>query len=348
MKQSEPKTLDALAALIGARIQGDPSCLIDGIAPLESAKPGDLSFVTHKQYRKYLATSQASAVIVGSEDAKDCPIPALISDNPRLSLAKAAKLFEKNPMPAKGIHATAVVGQGCEISASASIGAYSVIGDNVQIGENVIMGSHCSIGHDCSLGSQTVLKPHVTLYDNVRVGAHCLIHSGAVVGSDGFGFANQGGTWVKMPHLGGVVVGDQVEIGANTTIDRGFLEDTIIGQNVIIDNLVQVGHNVVIGARTAIAGCVAIAGSAIIGEGCLIGGGSSIAGHLKIAAGVHITATSGVNHSISTPGIYSSGFPAKPAAIWRKNAARFQFLDNMAKRLRVLENIMRSRLQEDE
>lgn len=332
------KTLRELADIIGATLQGDPNCIITGIAPIESARMGELSFLSNRQYRKYLQTTKASAVIIAPEDAGICPIHALISDNPRLSLVKVAKLFEKHEEISAGIHPTAVVGKDCKIPKTVSIGPQCVLGNRVVLGEGVILGPACVVGDDCQIGDQTTFKARVTLYDNVRVGAQCLIHSGAVIGSDGFGFANHAGAWIKMPHLGGVSIGDQVEIGANTTIDRGFLEDTTLGNGVIIDNLVQIGHNVTIGARTAIAGCVGIAGSTAIGESCLIGGGSSIAGHLQITDKVLITATSGVNHSLNTPGIYSSGLPAKPNAQWLRNVARFNHLDDIAKRLRILEN----------
>ena len=350
MKQANAKTLQALADLIGVRLQGDPNCLINGIATLENAKEGDITFLSNQQYRKYLTSTKASAVILSAEDAKNCPINALISDNPRLSLAKIASLFEEVEKPLRSIHPTAVIGENCKIHPSVSIGPYCVIGDNVILEENVVLGSHCSIGSQCRLDTSTVLKSRVTLYPNVRIGKRCLIHSGAVIGSDGFGFANHAGTWIKVPHLGGVTIGDQVEIGANTTIDRGFLEDTTLGDSVIIDNLVQIGHNVTVGTGTAIAGCVGIAGSTKIGAACLIGGGACIGGHIQIADHVHITATSAVNHSLNERGVYSSGFPAKPSHVWRKNVARFQFLNDMAKRLRAVEQKLRSdtHLTEDE
>lgn len=342
MTPTEPRSLKVLADLIGARLQGDPDCLIYGIASLENAKQGQLSFLSNQQYKKYLASTHASAVILSPEDAKGCPVHSLISDNPRLSLVKVVKLFAKTAKPSGKIHPTAIVGENCVIPASVSIGPYVVIGNGVVMGDQVVVEAGCAIGDDCRIGNDTTLKARVTLYSKVQIGERTLIHSGTVIGSDGFGFANQAGNWIKMPHIGGVWIGDDVEIGANTTIDRGFLEDTTIGNGVIIDNLVQIGHNVSIGARTAIAGCVGIAGSTTIGEGCLIGGASCIAGHIQIADQVHITATSAVNHSIEEKGVYASGLPAKPVQVWRKNVARFNFLDNMAKRLRALEKAVAS------
>ncbi len=206
------------------------------------------------------------------------------------------------------------------------------------------------LGDDCVLGDNTILMARVTLYDNVQIGKQCVIYSGAVIGGDGFGFANQEGLWIRLPHLGRVVMGNQVQIGANTTIDRGFLEDTTIGDGVIIDNLVQIGHNVSIGTGTAIAGCVGIAGSAVIGKFCLIGGGSGIAGHIEIADRVHLIGGTMVANSLKTAGVYGGGMPSQPGDLWRKNMARLQNLDGLARRLRVLENtaLHQARFQEDD
>ncbi len=330
-------TLQEVADAIGARLEGDPDCEVHGLATLEKANSGEIAFLSNRQYRKHLPGTQASAVILSVEDEKSCEVNALVCEDPRLGLAKATQLFIPISKIVAGIHPTAVIGKHCEISASASVGAHCVVGDRVVLKDKVVLGPGCILGNDCTIAESTELKAHVILYANVKIGMNTLVHSGTVVGSDGFGFANDKGIWHKIPHLGGVSIGDRVEIGSNTSIDRGFLEDTVIEEGVIIDNLVQIGHNVSIGKNTAIAGCVAIAGSTRIGAFCLIGGASSIAGHLTIADRVCITAVSGVNHSLSTSGVYSSGFPAKPAQQWRKNAARFQYLDSMHKRLRELE-----------
>lgn len=345
MKQAQSYTLEVLADLIGAHLQGDPHCVISGVASLKRAKTGEISFLSNAEYRKDLpsvyrkdlVSTEASAVILRAEEASLCPVYALISENPRVSLAKAAKLFEKKESVVSGIHKNVVVGEACKIPDSVSIAANVVLGNRVVLGENVIIGAGCVIGDDCILGDNTILMPRVTLCDRVEMGKQCVIYSGAVIGGDGFGFANQQGQWIRMPHLGSVIMGDQVQIGANTTIDRGFLEDTVLGNGVVIDNLVQVGHNVSIGAGTAIAGCVAIAGSAVIGKFCLVGGGSCIAGHIEIADQVHLVGASMVTHSLKARGVYG-GFPAKPVNLWRKNMARFQNLDDMARRLSALEN----------
>jgi UDP-3-O-[3-hydroxymyristoyl] glucosamine N-acyltransferase len=357
MKANESYTLETLADLIGARLQGDPHSLISGIASLKRAKAGEISFLSNAEYRKGLpsihrkdlASTKASAVILSADEAPLCPVHALISENPRLSLAKAAKIFQKKESVIQGIHNSVIIGEGCKIPSSVSIGANVVLGNRVILGENVVISAGCIIGHDCILGDKTTLMPRVTLYDNVQMGKHGMIYSGAVIGGDGFGFANQEGDWIRLPHLGSVVMGDNVEIGANTTIDRGLLEDTILGNGVVIDNLVQVGHNASIGRGTAIAGCVAIAGSAVIGKFCLIGGGSRIVGHIEIADHVHLIATSMVTHSLKMRGVYG-GFPAKPVDLWRKNMARFHNLDDMARRLRAVEKgvLNNARLVEDE
>lgn len=339
--------LGDIANQIGARLKGDPDCQITGLATLEKAGKSDLSFLANRRYRKFLSQTKAAAVLLSEEDAEFCTVNSVISQNPRLALAKVSAVFEQKSPLKPGIHPTAIIGEHCQIPKTVHIGPYVVLGNHVTLGEQVVLGPSCTIGDHCVLGNKTELKARVTLYDNVHLGQDCLIHSGAVLGSDGFGFAEDNGNWVKISHLSGVRLGNSVEIGANTTIDRGFLEHTKIGNGSIIDNLVQVGHNVSIGDRTAIAGCVAIAGSTKIGNGCLIGGGACIAGHLELGDGVCITATAGVNSSITTPGIYSAGLPAKPNHIWRKNAARFQYLDDMAKRLKVLENMHQIKSQKN-
>ena len=323
---NKPVTLAELAIIIDAELSAvvDPDVVVDSIQKLETAEPGSVSFCTHASYHKLLAKTNASAVLLSATEASACKVPVLISVNPRLSLAKLLNLCIPNPAPKTNlIHPTAV------------IGANVTLGDNVQIGPN------CSIGDNCILGDNTVLKSNVVLYHDVVLGKNCTVHSGTVIGSDGFGYAiDAQGNWVKMPHLGGVVVGDDVEIGSNTSIDRGMIDNTVIGNRVIIDNLVQIGHNVSIGDNTAIAGCVGIAGSAVIGKYCLIGGAANIAGHISLADKVHITATSAVSNTIAKAGVYSSGLPARENSDWRRSVARFLTIDSMAKRIRDLEKII--------
>jgi UDP-3-O-[3-hydroxymyristoyl] glucosamine N-acyltransferase len=341
MRWKTPKTAREIAVAIQAELRGDPDRILVEIATLDKAKQDSLSFCTNKQYRQHLRDTQAGLVVLDSEDLDFCTQDALIMKNPRMGLARVAEWLKSEVSWVPGIHPTASIGKNVVVPTSAWIGSYVSIGEGSVLGEHVAIFPHVVIGEGCKIGDNTVLRSHVTLYDHVKIGARTLIHSGAVVGSDGFGFAiDAEGHWKKMPHFGSVVIGDDVEIGANTTIDAGFLEPTFIDDGVIIDNLVQVGHNVVIGKHTAIAGCVAIAGSAKIGQSCLIGGGSSIAGHIELTDRVHITGTSAVNRSLRQPGVYSSGLPARPNKQWRKNVVRFQQLDEMARRLIRLEKGM--------
>lgn len=329
--------LGELAQLIGAELQGDAKLEITGLAPLQNAQPGQMSFLHNAKYKHYLADTQASAVILGAGDAAECKTNTLISENPYLTYAKAVQLFAVIPVPQSGIHPTAVIGQHCEIDPSASIGACTVIGDNVKIGKGVIIGRNCSVGENCLIGDETRLWDNVTLYYGVRLDQRVIIHSGVVIGSDGFGLAQDRGKWVKIPQIGGVWIHDEVEIGSNTTIDRGALEDTVIETGAKLDNQIQIGHNVKIGAHTAIAGCTAIAGSATIGKHCMIGGRVSILGHISIADGVMLTAGTGVGKSLTEPGVYSSGIDAQPAKQWRRNMFRIYQLDEQARKISQLE-----------
>ncbi len=329
--------LDRLAAETGAALEGDGAIEIDAVATLQSAGAGQIAFLANSRYRRHLETTGASAVIVRPEDLERAPVAALVSDNPYLVFARVAALLNPERRPEPGVDPSARIAEGCRIPASAAIGPFVVIEEGVELGEEVVIGAGCVIGRDCRIGAGSRLHPNVTLYHGVTIGARALIHSGVVIGSDGFGMANDGGRWVKVPQLGGVVIGDDVEIGANTTIDRGALEDTVIGDGVRLDNQIQVAHNVRIGAHTAIAGCVGIAGSTHIGQRCQIGGGVGIVGHLTIADDVVITAMSLVTGNITRPGLYSSGTPLEPNPKWKRNAVRFSQLDEIARRLQALE-----------
>lgn len=331
-------TLGELARHIGAELQGDPSCLIRAVAALPHAKPGEVSFLAHTRYRKHLVATRASAVILDAAYRAQCPVSALVVENPLLAYARAAALLYPESLPAPGIHPSAVVSGECRIHASASVGAQCVVEQGVEIGPNAVIGPGCVIGRDCVIGEDSRLLARVTLCHGTRIGRRALIHPGAVIGSDGFGLAPDRGAWVKIPQLGGVHIGDDVEIGANTTIDRGALEDTVIEDGVKLDNQIQVGHNARIGAHTAIAGCVGIAGSARIGKRCQIGGGAGIAGHIEIADDVIITGMAMVTKSITKPGMYSSGVPAQENALWHKQIVRLRQLEDIVERLKNLEN----------
>lgn len=327
LKLQLPITLDQLAAKIGAELGGNVGTAatrqITKVAALDIADASCISFLANPSYKKFLAHTKAGAVVLSASDAELCPVPALIAKNPRLALAKILQLCSAENATTSGIHPTAV------------------LGNNVKLGNNVAIGPYCVIGDDCVIGDNTTLMPHVTVYARTQIGHNCAVHSGTVLGSDGFGYEmDEAGKWVKMPHLGGLVIGNHVEIGSNTSIDRGMLDNTTIGNGVIIDNLVQIGHNVTIGDYTAIAGCVGIAGSATIGRYCLIGGAACIGGHLTLADKVYITGTTAVNTSILEPGIYSSGLPARENSFWRRSVARFNNLDALAKRIRALEKVI--------
>jgi len=330
-------SLEQLAQHLSAQLNGDPQCEITGIAPLDKAIAGQISFLNNPQYRSFLNTTQASAVILSPKDASSYSGNSLVMANPYLGYAKVATLFTPKSSAKTGVHPGAVIGENCRIASSASIAASCVIGDNVSIGEQTIVGPGCTIGDNSSLGDHCLLHAHVTLYHGVCIGDRAIVHSGAVLGADGFGLVNDKGIWYKIPQLGGVKVGHDVEIGANTTIDRGALEDTVIGDGVKLDNLIQIAHNVRVGAHTAIAGGTVVAGSVDIGKHCMIGGGVAISGHLQITDGVILTSKTEVGSSITEPGVYSSGMPSQPNLQWRKNIIRFTQLDDMARRLKKLE-----------
>jgi len=339
-------TLEQLATKLGVRFQGEANAIISGVSTLADAQPETITFLTHPRYRKYLAATSAAAVILKPEELEHCPVNALLSDNPYLTYAHVSALFSPDYSQDSAVGPGAVVHEGVKIGEGVSIGANAVISDGVQLGDGVRVGPGCFIGNNTTIGAGSELRANVTVYHDCLIGERTLVHSGAVIGADGFGFANDGGRWVKIHQLGRVIIGDDVEIGANTTIDRGAIEDTVIGNNVIIDNLVQVAHNVHIGDHSAVAGCVGIAGSAEIGKHCAFGGGAGILGHLSIADGVTVTAMSLVTNSIKEAGAYSAGTPLEPKAQWQKNYVRFKQLDDMARRLKAMEKEIRKLKEE--
>lgn len=330
-------TLAEIAELIGARVHGDPSKSIEGLATLASANGQQLSFFVNPRYLAALKSTRAGAVIVKPEQLNDTPCDALVCDNPYMAFAQLTAQFVTVPKVADGVHASAVVDPSASLAEGVVVGPRAVIGANVVVGVGTIIHPGVVIEAQCRLGAHCVLYPNVTLYHGVTLGDRVTLHSGTVIGADGFGFAPSRDGWVKIHQLGGVVIGSDVEIGANTTVDRGALDDTRIGNGVIIDNQVQIAHNVVIGDGTAIAGCTGIAGSTTIGKGCTIAGGAAIAGHLTIADGVHITATTLVSKSLTEKNSYSSGTPLEKTIKWKKNAARFNQLDDTVRRLNALE-----------
>ena len=334
--------LAELARRTGAALEGDGSTVIARVATLEHAGAHDIAFLANRKYRSQLAGTRAAAVIVAPEAAAETTLPKLVSKNPYATYARVAAILHPEAAMAPGVHATAHVDASACIAPSAAIGAYAVVGARVTLGEHAAIGAHCVVGDDASIGAGSVLDPRVTIYPRCVVGARALIHSGAVIGADGFGLAEEEGRWRKIPQLGRVVIGDDVEIGANTTIDRGAIDDTIIEDGVKLDNQIQIAHNCVIGAHTAIAGCVGIAGSTRIGPGCRIGGAAMIAGHLTIAGGTVISGCTQVFDSIAEPGVYTGTFPALPHREWRQVASQTRRLRELADRVRMLENALSS------
>lgn len=330
-------TLGQLAERLGATLRGAADTPITGLATLQDAGPDQLSFLANPQYRKFLADSRAGAVLLTPADAEGHAGAALLVDNPYLAYAQLSHLFDRKPKGVAGVHPTALVAADAQVDASASIGAYAVIESGARIGANVTVGAHCFIGARSELGEGGWLAPRVTLYHDVRIGARVVIQSGAVLGGEGFGFASEKGVWQKIAQLGGVCIGDDVEIGANTTIDRGALADTLIGNGVKLDNQIMIAHNVQIGDNTAMAGCVGISGSTKIGRNCMIAGGVGMVGHIEVCDGVFVTGMTMVTRSITEPGAYSSGTAMQPAGEWKKSAARLRQLDDMARRLQQLE-----------
>jgi len=329
-------TLSGLARRFGLDLRGG-DLRIDGVATLAHAGPGQLAFLANPRYRGQLATSRASAVVARAEDAHGAPMPVLVARDPYSAFARIAALFEQATESSPGIHPTAVVDPSAVVDASASIGPHVSVGARSHVAAHAVLGPGCVVGEDCVVGEHCRLVARVTLVVRVHLGARVRIHPGAVLGAAGFGLAMATGEdgvprWLNVPQLGGVRVGDDCEIGANTTIDRGALDDTVLEEDVRLDNQIQIGHNVQVGAHTAMAGCVAVAGSARIGQRCLIGGGAGIVGHIALCDGVTITAMTLVTRSITEPGEYSSGTPLMDNRSWRRSAARFRQLDAIARR----------------
>ena len=333
-------TLGQLAEFLGATLRGPADKQITGLATLQEAGPDQVSFLANPQYRKFLATTQAAAVLLKPADAEGYAADALLVPDPYLAYARISHLFDPKPEAAVGVHPTAVVAADAFVDPAASVGAYAVIESGARIAAGVTIGAHCFIGARSVIGEGGWLAPRVTLYHDVRIGQRVVIQSGAVLGGEGFGFANEKGVWQKIAQIGGVTIGDDVEIGVNTAIDRGAMDDTRIGNGVKLDNQIQIAHNVQIGDHTAMAACVGISGSAKIGKHCMLAGGVGLVGHIEICDGVFVTGMTMVTRSITEPGSYSSGTAMQPAAEWRKSAARMRHLDDMARRLQHLEKIV--------
>lgn len=326
-----------LAQQLDAQLHGDGDLVITGIASMHSAQTGQITFLSNSRYQQQLSSCQASAVVLTEADLPHCRSAALVVKNPYLTYARMAQLMDTTPAPAQDIAPSAVISPKAQLGQNVAVGANAVIESGAVLGDNVVIGPGCFIGKNARLGAGTRLWANVTVYHEVEIGQNCLIQAGTVIGADGFGYANERGNWVKIPQLGTVIIGDRVEIGACTTIDRGALDNTLIGNGVIIDNQCQIAHNVVIGENTAVAGGVIMAGSLKIGRYCQIGGASVINGHMEIADQVVVTGMGMVMRPITEPGVYSSGIPLQPNKAWRKTAALVMNIDEISKRLKAVE-----------
>lgn len=335
-------TLSALAQKLDAKVIGNGELTVTSIATLKSAQPGQISFLSNPKYKEQIFQSQATAIIMREADAQEFEGNAIILDEPYVGYAKLANIMDSTPMPAHGISSMASISKHAVIGNNVSIGANTVIEDGVVIGDNSIIGPNCFIGQNTRLGAQCKLWANVVIYHGVIIGDGCLFHSCAVIGADGFGFAPHDGQWFKIPQLGGVTIGCNTEIGSGTTIDRGALDNTIIGDGCIIDDQVHLGHNAILGDYCAIAANTCVAGSVNIGNQCIIGGACAISGHLSVCDGVTITGMSMVIKDITQAGVYSSGMPSQTNREWRKNGARYRQLDDMAKRLKRVEKQLKN------
>ena len=330
-------TLGEIASLLDARLNGDPAVVISGLGTLAGAEPGQISFLTNSKYRAMLKETRAAAVICREADTDSCPVPALIVKDPHLAFAVLSQQFDIAPPVSAGIHPTAVVDPSAHIDACASVGANVVVEAGAHLAAGVVVMAGCVIGAGARLAERVRLWPNVTIYHGVEIGPRTTIHAGTVIGCDGFGFAFNGTGWTKICQIGTVRIGSDCEIGAGTTIDRGAIEDTVIGDHVIIDNQVHIAHNVTVGSGTAIAAQVGVAGSTRIGRFCAFGGQVGVAGHIEIADQVQVLGKTMVTGSLREAGIYASGVPETDHATWRRNAVRFRHLDQMAKRLTAVE-----------
>jgi UDP-3-O-[3-hydroxymyristoyl] glucosamine N-acyltransferase len=338
-------TLEELAAKFGCLLRGPGHAIVTHVATLSGATRDAVTFLANPLYREQLAKTRAAAVVLQAAFAAECPVACLIAENPYATYGRIAAYLHPRRAVEALVHPTASIAPGAMVPKSAHIGACAVIGRNATLGANVVVGAGAVVGSDVRIGADTELAPRVSLLDGVTLGARCIVHSGAVIGADGFGFAEDDGKWVKVPQLGTVVIGSDVEIGANTTIDRGTIEATVIEDGVKLDNLVQIAHNVEIGAHTVMAAMSGAAGSTRIGRRCKIGGGAVIANQLTICDDVMLLFRSVVTKSITEPGVYGGCLPAEEATRWRRNTARFRNLDTMAGRLRALEKALESRLK---
>jgi UDP-3-O-[3-hydroxymyristoyl] glucosamine N-acyltransferase len=332
------RTLAQIAQYVNGQVVGDPDYLVHSVGTLTQAGPEQISFLANKKYRKFLHTTRAGAVIVTTGLGEDLSCNLIEVADPYVAYARIAAMLHPEPFKQPGIHPSAWVHPDAEIADNVSIGPQVSIEAGVKIGRDSVIAAGCVLEANVKVGQDCRIKPNVTLCHEVMIGDRVIIHPGVVIGADGFGIANDNGQWIKVPQVGSVRIGNDVEIGANTTIDRGAIDDTAIADGVKLDNQIQIAHNVIIGEHTVIAGCVGIAGSTRVGRHCAIGGGTGIAGHIEIADGVQLTGMSMVTKSITESGVFSSGIPAEPAKQWHKNVIRYRQMDKLTERVKQLEN----------
>jgi UDP-3-O-[3-hydroxymyristoyl] glucosamine N-acyltransferase len=329
-------TLGELAVRFGCELRGDPAVTVDSVAALSQAGPRSITFLANSKYVAQLSGTRAGAVILDAKSAGDSPVPVLVVANPHATYARIANLLHPDPPLRPGIHPRAFA-MGAIIDPTAEIAAQAYIGEGARIGARCFIGPGSVIGRGADIGDDSRFIARVFVGHDVVFGKRCIVQPGAVIGGDGFGFAPEKGTWVKVPQIGGVKVGDDVEIGANTTIDRGALDDTVIEEGVKLDNLIMIAHNVRIGAHSALAAAVAIAGSSVVGKRCVLAGRAGLSGHVTLCDDVVVLGTSFISHSITRPGVYSSALPSEEAGVWRRIVGRIKRLDAMARRLRAVE-----------
>ena len=337
-------SLGELAVRFGCELHGDPDARVDSIAPLSGARAGAVTFLANSKLRPQLAATCATAVVLDAKSAADCPVAALVAENPHATFARIATLLYPRRAAPAGVHTSAVVAADARIDPSAHVGAFTLIGAGVVVGARAVVGPHCVIEEGVVLGEDAQIVARVTVCHHAQIGPRVIIQPGAVIGADGFGFANDSGRWLKVPQVGTVIIGADAEVGANTTIDRGAIGDTVLEEGVKLDNQIQIGHNCHIGAHTAMAACVGLSGSVTVGKRCMIGGMAGIVGHLSICDDVAITGLTMVSHSITRPGVYSGGIPAEEARTWRRIVGRLKRIDSMASRLNALERAAGTRL----
>jgi UDP-3-O-[3-hydroxymyristoyl] glucosamine N-acyltransferase len=342
-----PVSLGELAVRFGCELRGEPDTLVDSIASLSSAHAGAVSFLANPKLRPQLADTQATAVVLDAKSAATCPVAALVAANPHATFARIAAVLYPRPVAPAGVHPSAVVAPDAKVDPTAHVGPFVMIGAGAVIGARAYVGPHSVIEAGVELGEDSRLVARVMLCHHVKVGARAVLQPGAVIGGDGFGFANDSGRWLAVPQVGSVILGPDCEVGCNTTIDRGAIGDTVLEEGVKLDNQIQIGHNCHIGAHTAMAACVGLSGSVTMGKRCMIGGMAGIVGHLSICDDVAVTGLTMVSHSITRPGVYSGGIPAEEARTWRRIVGRLKRIDSMASRLAALERASGARAPED-